>query len=317
MRPLKIIFAGTPEFASVALDALLASRHAVVAVYTQPDRPAGRGRKLRASAVKQLATAHQIPVFQPTSLKPAEVQAQLKQHTADVMVVAAYGLLLPRLVLDIPRFGCLNIHASLLPRWRGAAPIQRAILAGDKQTGITIMQMDEGLDTGDILLQVECPITTTTTAGELHDELARLGADALLTTLDRLGELHATPQDDSQVSYAAKLDKSESRLDWSRTAPALNNQIRAFNPWPVAQTRLDGQTVRVWSARPIEPSPNQPGHNAPAGTIVEVGADGITTACGQGRLLLTRIQLAGGKPMPVDAVLNGHPDMFTPGRVFD
>ncbi len=313
MKPLKIIFAGTPEFAAVALDALLASDHEIVAAYTQPDRPAGRGRKLRASEVKQLATRHGIPVFQPTSLKTAEVQAQIRQHAADIMIVAAYGLLLPGSVLDIPRLGCLNIHASLLPRWRGAAPIQRAILAGDAQTGITIMQMDEGLDTGDMLVKLDCPVSATTTAGELHDKLAKLGAEAILAAFQQLADntLHATPQDNAQACYAKKIDKQEARIEWARPATVLDRQVRAFNPWPVAYTTLGEQTIRVWSARPLDSTTS-----ALAGTILALSADGISVACGESGLLLTRIQLPGGKPMAVDRVLNGHPELFTPGQVF-
>jgi methionyl-tRNA formyltransferase len=310
LKPLKIIFAGTPEFAAKALEALLASRHQVVAVYTQPDRPAGRGRKLRASPVKEIAIERKLSVYQPASLKSADAQAQLKTHQADLMVVAAYGLILPKAILDIPPLGCLNIHASLLPRWRGAAPIQRAILAGDPETGVTIMQMDAGLDTGDMLLKSTCPIGNNMTGGELHDQLAKLGAETLLVALDRLqaGELTPKPQDEQYATYANKLDKQEARLDWSQSAIQLHRQVRAFNPWPVAQTALANEILRVWAAEPLDQAAS-----APPGTITNVAATGIDVACGQGLLRLTRIQLPGGKPLEVETVLNGHPDLFVEG----
>jgi methionyl-tRNA formyltransferase len=306
--PLRLIFAGTPDFAAKALHALIRSPHEIVAVYTQPDRPAGRGRKLTPSPVKQLALQHQLTVLQPASLKTAEATEQLRALDADVMVVAAYGLLLPPKVLEMPRYGCLNIHASLLPRWRGAAPIQRAILAGDKETGITIMQMDQGLDTGAMLLKLTCPITRQDTAASLHDRLASLGAEAIITALDQLPTLTPTPQDDRETTYAAKLTKQEAIIDWHLPAEDLDRLIRAFNPWPVAQTSVNGQTLRIWSAQPLADKAN-----VPPGTVIGRDKQGIDIACGEGVLHLTRLQPAGSKPMDVAAFLNGRPDWLTPG----
>jgi methionyl-tRNA formyltransferase len=306
--PLRLIFAGTPDFAAKALHALIRSPHEIVAVYTQPDRPAGRGRKLTPSPVKQLALQHQLTVLQPASLKTAEATEQLRALDADVMVVAAYGLLLPPKVLEMPRYGCLNIHASLLPRWRGAAPIQRAILAGDKETGITIMQMDQGLDTGAMLLKLTCPITRQDTAASLHDRLASLGAEAIITALDQLPTLTPTPQDDREATYAAKLTKQEAIIDWHLPAEDLDRLIRAFNPWPVAQTSVNGQTLRIWSAQPLADKAN-----VPPGTVIGRDKQGIDIACGEGVLHLTRLQPAGSKPMDVAAFLNGRPDWLTPG----
>ena len=307
--PLRLIFAGTPDFAAEALHALIRSPHEIVAVYTQPDRPAGRGRKLTPSPVKQLALQHQLTVLQPVSLKTAEAAAQLRALDADVMVVAAYGLLLPPEVLGIPHYGCLNIHASLLPRWRGAAPIQRAILAGDSETGITIMQMDKGLDTGAMLLKLTCPITGEDTAASLHDRLATLGAEAIITALDQLPTLTTTPQDDREATYAAKLTKQEAVIDWHRPAEELDRLIRAFNPWPVAQTSVNGQTLRIWSAQPLAGKAN-----VSPGTVIGRDKQGIDVACGEGVLRLTWLQPAGSKPMDVAAFLNGRPDWLTPGK---
>ena len=305
---LRIIFAGTPDFAAEALAALLNTPHKILAVYTQPDRPAGRGRKLKPSPVKQLALEHQRPVLQPATLKTEENIEVLRGFDADVMVVAAYGLLLPPEVLSLPRYGCLNIHASLLPRWRGAAPIQRAILAGDTESGITIMQMDAGLDTGAMLLKKSCPIAPQETSASLHDRLAELGAQAIVEALNQLSDLEAAPQDESQVTYASKLSKSEALIDWHRSAEELARQVRAFNPWPVAQTIVNGQTLRIWTAHP------QTGQTeASAGTIIRVDKQGIDVACGKGVLRITRLQPAGSKPMDVTAFLNGRPNMLTPG----
>ncbi len=310
-KPLRIIFAGTPEFAAVALQALLDSEHEVVAVYTQPDRPAGRGRKLKPGPVKALALAREIPVCQPLSLKSTEEQARLAEWQSDVMIVAAYGLLLPAAVLTTPRYGCLNIHASLLPRWRGAAPIQRAILAGDAQTGITIMQMDVGLDTGDMLLKTGCTIQAVDTAQTLHDKLAEMGAKALLEVLTRLpGGLQAEPQAADLATYAHKLNKEEALIDWRQPAVQLARQVQAFNPWPVAQTRLGDMVIRLWQAEALDsPSPAKPG------TVVKADKTGIDIACGKGVLHITLLQLPGGKAMDAAALLNGHPDLLPIGTI--
>lgn len=299
-KPLRIIYAGTPEFALAALEALTASRHEVIAVYTQPDRPAGRGRQLNASPVKHFALNKTIFIQQPQTLKDTCVQAQLRAYDADVMVVAAYGLILPPSVLGIPRYGCLNLHASLLPRWRGAAPIQRAILAGDDETGITLMQMAPGLDTGDMLLRRTCPIAADDTAQRLHDRLARLSAEVLLEGLNALqaGELNPVVQDESLATYAPKLNKHEARLDWSLPATQLDRCVRAFNPWPVAHTLYQGESLRIWEAHSrAEPTQASPG------TVLAESETGIDVATGAGILCLKRLQRAGGKPMHVDDFL--------------
>lgn len=299
----RIIFAGTPEFAVPSLQALLDSQHTVCAVYTQPDRPAGRGRKLTSSPVKQLAVAHDIPVYQPVSLRKPDPQQELHALQADLMVVAAYGLILPQAVLESPRYGCVNVHASLLPRWRGAAPIQRALLAGDAATGITLMQMDIGLDTGAMLAKSECPILAADTGGSLHDKLALIGAQLLTQHIDDIENMSATVQDESLVTYAHKLEKSEAILDWQQTAIALARTVRAFNPFPIAQTELAGQTLRIWAAQPIDSK-----IDSPPGSIVQVARDGIDIATGEGILRLLTIQRAGGKAISVADFLNAHPD---------
>ncbi|WP_018938923.1 MULTISPECIES: methionyl-tRNA formyltransferase [unclassified Thioalkalivibrio] len=291
---LRIVYAGTPDFAVPALQALIESGHAPVAVYTQPDRPAGRGRKLRPGPVKQVAEAAGLPVVQPESLKSPEAQAALAAWRPDILIVAAYGLILPRAVLAIPPLGGLNIHASLLPRWRGAAPIHRAILAGDSETGVCLMQMAPGLDTGPVHACRRVPITPETTTGSLHDILAREGAELLVEQLPAIaaGESAPLPQDDAQATYARKLEKQEAWMDWSQPAVALDRQVRAFNPWPVAQTGWQGQVVRVFNATPFA----EPADAAP-GTIRNTGVDGVDVATGDGILRLQTVQLPGRRPV--------------------
>jgi len=307
---LRIIFAGTPEFAATCLQSLLESPHEVCAVYTQPDRPAGRGRKLTASPVKALALEHGLPVCQPPTLRDPDAQRELAAWQADIMVVVAYGLILPQAVLDTPPLGCINVHASLLPRWRGAAPIQRAILAGDAESGVTIMQMEAGLDTGPMLLRVSCPIGADDTAQTLHDRLAGLGARALVEALAGLeaGALAAETQDEALANYAAKLEKSEAEIHWGRGAAELDRQIRAFNPWPVAFTRLGERNLRIWEAEP------RPGSSPAApGTVLAADPDGIDVATGEGILRLKRLQLPGGRPLPARDFLNAQRGGFAPG----
>lgn len=310
---MKIIFAGTPELALPSLQALINSEHEIVAVYTKPDQPAGRGRKLLTSPVKQLAEAHHIPVQQPTTLRNTEEQALLKSFQADLMVVIAYGLILPKAVLETPRFGCINIHVSLLPRWRGASPIQQAILAGDTETGITIMQMDEGLDTGPILYQLPCSIKPTDTSQDLHDRLADLGAQALLTTLPQIAAGTCKPQiqNDKDTCYAKKIDKQDAEINWHHSAEIIDRQIRGYNPWPIAYTYLNTQPVRVWQAEIIQaPVTQQPG------IIINANKNGIDVATGKHVLRLQKIQLAGGKCLAVSEVLNSRADMFAVGNKF-
>ncbi len=294
---MNILFAGTPEFAAVALDALLQAGHQVSLVLTQPDRPAGRGLKPQPSAVKQRALAHGLAVAQPATLKDETVVAQLTAVAADAMVVAAYGLILPPPVLRLPRFGCLNIHASLLPRWRGAAPIQRAILAGDHETGITIMQMDAGLDTGAMLLAEAIPIADDDTAQTLHDKLAILGGRLIVRALDE--QPAALAQDEKQATYAAKITKSEARIDWNLPAMQLDRVIRAFNPAPGAYAAWQGQPLKVWRAEPA------PAATAAPGTVVQADAGGIVVAAGAGCLRLLELQRAGGKRLPAGVFLAG------------
>ncbi|TXH75028.1 methionyl-tRNA formyltransferase [Thiobacillus sp.] len=297
---MRIIFAGTPPFAAAALNALADAGHDIVLVLTQPDRPAGRGMKLMPSAVKQAALARGLPVSQPPSLKSPEAQTELHAVDADVMVVAAYGLILPQAVLDLPRLGCLNIHASLLPRWRGAAPIQRAILAGDVETGITIMQMDAGLDTGAMLSKTVVPIRDSDTAASLHDVLAATGAMAIVAALANYPALVPVAQDDAQATYAAKLSKDEAQLDWRQPADALARAVRAYNPAPGAWTLLDGAPLKVWMAA------TAPGAGDP-GTVLRADAEGLVVACGSGALALREIQPAGSKRMSAAAFLAGRP----------
>lgn len=303
---MRIVFAGTPEFAVSSLRAA-ARHHEVVAVYTQPDRPAGRGRGLAPSPVKLEAVARGIPVYQPESLKGAAAQQQLRDLQPDLMVVVAYGLILPKAVLAIPTHGCWNVHASLLPRWRGAAPIQRAIQAGDAKTGVCLMQMEAGLDTGPVLLHQELPIAATDTGGQLHDKLAELGAQVLS---DGLGLLRAgikpiaRPQPEQGVTYAHKLDKAEARLDWAQDAGALARTVRAFNPWPIAEATLAGERVRIHGAVALEAD-----HGQAPGTVLAAGRDGIDIACGQGALRLRVLQREGGKAITAADYLNARRDL--------
>jgi methionyl-tRNA formyltransferase len=307
---MRIVFAGTPEFAAEHLKALLASEHEVIAVYTQPDRPAGRGQKLMPSPVKQLALDAGIRVLQPPSLRAAEAQAELAALAPDLLVVVAYGLILPQTVLDIPRLGCINSHASLLPRWRGAAPIQRAVQAGDEESGVTVMRMEAGLDTGPMLLKVTTPIGPRDTGGSLHDRLAELGPPAVLQAIQGLadGTLAGEIQDDSQANYAHKLNKDEARLDWTRPALELERQIRAFNPWPVSHSLLNGEALKVLAAE------SSAGEGAP-GTVIGASKDGLIVACGSQALRLTRLQLPGGKPLGFADLFNSRREKFALGTV--
>ncbi|HCP54880.1 MAG: methionyl-tRNA formyltransferase [Pseudomonadaceae bacterium] len=307
---LRIVFAGTPEFAAEHLKALLGTSHQIVAVYTQPDRPAGRGQKLMPSPVKQLALEHDIPVYQPQTLRDADAQAELANLQADLMVVVAYGLILPQVVLDTPRLGCINSHASLLPRWRGAAPIQRAIEAGDSESGVTVMQMEAGLDTGPMLLKTHTPISAEDTGGSLHDRLASLGPAAVIEAIAGLaaGTLKGEVQNDALATYAHKLNKEQAQLDWSRPAGELELLIRAFNPWPICQSSLNGAALKVHAAKLGEGS-GKPGE------ILAASKEGLTVACGSGALLLTRLQLPGGKALNFADLYNSRRDQFAIGTV--
>jgi len=300
---LRIVYAGTPDFAVPALDALRAAGHDVVAVYTQPDRPAGRGQSVTASPIRQRAAELGLPVEQPVTLRSEEAVARLRSYAADLMVVAAYGLILPPAVLEAPRLGCWNIHASLLPRWRGAAPIQRAILAGDAGTGITIMQMDAGLDTGPMLLVRPLPIGAREDAGALHDRLAALGAEAIVSAIDewQAGRRVPVPQPSDGATYAPKIRKEEARIDWTAPAPAVDRLVRAFNPWPVAETRWQDRQLRVWAAEPVAAAPG-----AEPGQVLEASGGRIVVAAGEGALNLTRVQLAGRRAMTAAEFLNAH-----------
>lgn len=303
MQSLKIIFAGTPDFAVPALAALIKAGHDVTLVLTQPDRPSGRGMKLKASPVKELALQHQIDVFQPESLKDLDVQARIEAVKADVMIVAAYGLIIPTNVLNMPRLGCYNIHASLLPRWRGAAPIHRSLLAGDAETGVTIMEVVPALDAGAMVSKGVLPISGRDTSQSLHDSLAKVGADLMVEAMKRLaetGNLPATPQDESLVTYAAKLQKSEAGIDWSQSASLISRQVRAFNPFPVAHATLNGEVCRLWMA-----TYSNVDASAKPGTILDIGSS-IQVACGQGILLIEELQLPGGKRLKAKDFIAGH-----------
>lgn len=319
---LRVAFAGTPDFALTAFKSVVGSRHTVVGVLTQPDRPKGRGRQLAASPVKLAALERGIPVSQPVTLKTEDGRAELASWQPDVLVVVAYGLILPRAALDIPRLGCVNIHGSLLPRWRGAAPIQRAILAGDAESGVCIMRMDAGLDTGPVFLEWKTPISGQDTGGSLHDRLAEAGARAVVQVLDQLaaGTARSRPQPEDGITYAAKIDKSEAMIDWSRSAVEIERQVRAFNPWPIAETRLEGEQLRVYVAEVVEGvgvAPAAGGASADTATsaagaalarepgrIVELRGDSIVVACGQGHLALKELQRPGKRPVSARDLIN-------------
>ncbi|WNJ96623.1 methionyl-tRNA formyltransferase [Vibrio ruber] len=315
-QSLRIIFAGTPDFAARHLAALLSSAHEVIAVYTQPDRPAGRGKKLTASPVKTLATEHHIPVYQPENFKSPDSKQQLAELNADLMVVVAYGLLLPQAILDAPKLGCINVHGSILPKWRGAAPIQRAIWAGDAETGVTIMQMDAGLDTGDMLSIAKLPIESTDTSASMYEKLAQLGPQALIETLDALsnGQVTPVPQDDQLASYAQKLSKEEARIDWSQPADFIERCVRAFNPWPVSHFSVTDTkaevppSIKVWQSRVEHSLTDQP-----AGTIIQADKTGIYIATGKDVLVLEQLQVPGKKAMPVQDILNARAEWFEVG----
>lgn len=309
---LRIIFAGTPDFAAQHLQALLDAGVQVVGVYTQPDRPAGRGNKLTPSPVKTLAITHQIPVFQPVNFKEEAAQQELKALNADLMIVVAYGLLLPQAILDTPRLGCINVHGSLLPRWRGAAPIQRSIWAGDAQTGITIMQMDIGLDTGDILHKIICPIALEETSATLYEKLAIAGPKGLLATVQQIaaGTTQPEKQDNELATYAKKLTKEEARIDWQQEAGFIERCIRAFNPWPVSYFQLAELNIKVWQSEVLSDSCHQP-----AGTIIQASKDGLDVATGLGILRIKQLQLPGKKAMSFADVFNARQDLFLPGNL--
>ena len=308
-QSLRIVFAGTPDFAAQHLAALQSTEHDIVAVYTQPDRPAGRGKKLQASSVKQLALEHGLTVLQPASLKTDEEQATLSALNADLMIVVAYGLILPQAILTTPRLGCWNVHGSILPEWRGAAPIQRSIWAGDKEAGVTIMQMDVGLDTGDMLHIAKIPIAADDTSASLYAKLAELGPNALIDALITIDTLTPSPQDNDLATYAHKLSKQEAQLDWQLSATQLERNVRAFNPWPVAWFHCKGQAIKVWQAAVVEGSAKKPG------TIVSADKQGLRVATSAGDLLITQMQIPGKKAAAVADILNGKADWFAPGTV--
>jgi methionyl-tRNA formyltransferase len=313
--PLRVVFAGTPAFAAGHLTELLASEHEVIAVYTQPDRPAGRGKLLTASRVKAVAQEHAIPVFQPLSLRSPEEEAALQALKPDVMVVVAYGLLLPKSILDVPAFGCINVHASLLPRWRGAAPIHRAIEAGDRETGVTIMRMDEGLDTGAMLKIAKTPITLSHTTGTLTNELETLGAQTLISTLDALPALldQAVDQPEAGITYAHKISKAEALIDWSQSTADITQKIRALNPAPGCFTVLSGQRIKLWEAITV---PYRAGTTSAPGTIISLYKEGLIVSTGDGLISITRLQLPNKKPLSIAEIVNGNPDPLSPGNQF-
>jgi methionyl-tRNA formyltransferase len=309
-QSLRIVFAGTPDFAARHLAALLSSEHDIIAVYTQPDRPAGRGKKLTASPVKNIALEHDIPVYQPENFKSEEAKQQLAELNADIMVVVAYGLLLPEVVLNTPRLGCINVHGSILPRWRGAAPIQRSIWAGDAETGVTIMQMDVGLDTGDMLSIATTPIEATDTSASMYEKLAELGPQALVKCLADIanGSAKAEKQDDEQANYAKKLSKEEARINWNDDAVHIERCVRAFNPWPMSHFAAADNNIKVWQSRVDEQVTDKP-----AGTILQADKTGIYVATGNGVLVLEQLQVPGKKSMPVQDILNSRASWFAIG----
>jgi methionyl-tRNA formyltransferase len=309
--PYKIVFAGTSEFAVHSLTALMNSSHQIIAVYTQPDRPSGRGLKLTPSPVKTAALEMHLPLFQPPSLREEAAQQQLAELKPDLMVVVVYGLLIPKNVLTIPEKGCINVHPSILPRWRGAAPIQRAIAAGDLETGVTIMQLDEGWDTGDILSQIHCPIYPTESSQALSERLAIVGAELLVKTIDQLeaGQIHPLPQDHAQANYASKLEKIEGELNWEESAVDLERKIRAFNPWPVAYTNWENQQIRIWQAETLlERSPV----TIPPGTLLGINDKGLDVATGDGALRIIKLQLPGAKPISAFDFINSKKSLLIP-----
>jgi methionyl-tRNA formyltransferase len=309
---LRIIFAGTPEFAAAHLQALLDSEHEIVAVYTQPDRPAGRGKKLKPSAVKELALANGLEVCQPASLKTDAAQTELDAFNADLMVVVAYGLILPKAVLAMPQHGCINVHGSILPKWRGAAPIQRALWAGDTETGVTIMQMDEGLDTGDILRIFTLPITEQDTSASLYTKLAELGPSALIETIGDIQHITPQAQNNENASHAAKLSKQEAYLDWQQSAAQLERNVRAFNPWPIAWLSINENPCKVWQANAVYSKVYEQKNKTP-GTVLQFDKTGLHIATADGVLVITELQLAGKKAQAVSQIVNGQADLFTVG----
>lgn len=315
---LSIIFAGTPQFAVPFLDAIINSPHELLAVYTQPDKPAGRGLHLTSSPVKKQALTYQLPIYQPTNFRDNINQQQLQQLKPDILIDIAYGVLLPPEVLSIPRFGCINVHPSLLPRWRGAAPIQRAILAGDAVTGISIMQMDKGLDTGNILQQQAITIDPTDTTSSLANKLIKLGIDLLLDTLQKIRTHSCTsiPQEDQCSTYATKITKEEAKINWQKSAIEIDRIIRAFNPWPIAYSEIDQHTVRIWQAIPIAEYDRQTELTKIPGSIIAAGKNGIDVTTGSGILRILQLQLPGKKVLPVKDILNAHADLFAIGKVF-
>jgi len=315
-KDLKVVFAGTPEFAAEHLKQLIASNHTVVAVYTQPDRPSGRGKSVTQSPVKKLAIEAGIPVLQPENLKALKEQQTLRLFNPDVMVVVAYGLILPLHILDTPVFGCINVHASLLPRWRGAAPIQRAIEAGDEESGVTIMQMDEGLDTGDMLRTASCPIEPQDTAGILHNRLAKLGPPALLDVLDQLLQGGETRERQNHIksSYAKKLLKNDAKISWEESATNICRKIRAFNPVPVCFSFLLSERLRIHMAVPLEKAPD---NETRPGEVIDISAKGLIVACGKGAISIEKLQSPGKKPMGIANFYNGHAQLVKKGDFFN